>query len=45
MKPYGANATAYHIVQQTTGQAEKKEMPELPKKNPAAVTLGRLLPG
>lgn len=41
-KEHDANVTAFNIVQQATGQAEKEEIPEPPKKNPAAVTLGRL---
>jgi hypothetical protein len=39
---HDANVTAFNIVQQATGQMEKEETPEPPKKNPAAVTLGRL---
>jgi hypothetical protein len=37
--PPDPNVLAFNIVQQATGQAPK---PEPPKKNPAAVTLGRL---
>jgi len=36
-----ANQIAFSVVQQATGQAPKI-LPEEPKKNPAAVTLGRL---
>jgi hypothetical protein len=36
-----ANQIAFSVVQQATGEASKV-MPEPPKKNPAAVTLGRL---
>jgi hypothetical protein len=36
------NATAFSIVQQATGEIPKQEPPAKPKKNPAAVTLGRL---
>jgi hypothetical protein len=35
------NETAFSIVQQATGQAPKADEPQR-KKNPAAVTLGRL---
>jgi hypothetical protein len=35
------NQIAFSVVQQATGQAPKV-LPEEPKKNPAAVTLGRL---
>ena len=41
-KEHDPNVTAFNIVQQATGQIEKEETPEPPKKNPAAVTLGRL---
>ena len=41
-KEQDANLTAFNIVQQATGQTEKEETSEPPKKNPAAVTLGRL---
>jgi hypothetical protein len=36
------NELAFSIVQQATGQIPKIEPPAEPKKNPAAVTLGRL---
>lgn len=36
------NETAFSIVQMATGQIPKVEPPVAPKKNPAAVTLGRL---
>jgi hypothetical protein len=36
-----ANQIAFNVVQQAIGEAPKI-MPETPKKNPAAVTLGRL---
>ena len=36
------NQTAFSIVQQATGQIPKQAPPPEKKKNPAAVTLGRL---
>ena len=36
------NEIAFSIVQQATGQIPKIAPPDAPKKNPAAVTLGRL---
>ncbi len=36
------NQIAFSIVQQATGQMPKVAPPAQPKKNPAAVTLGRL---
>ena len=39
--PPDPNQVAFRVVQQATGQMPKDE-PEEPKKNPAAVTLGRL---
>lgn len=41
-KPFDANEFAFSVVQQATGQVEKKEVPTKLEKNPAAVTLGRL---
>jgi hypothetical protein len=39
--PKDFNQIAFEVVQKATGQMPKEEPPE-PKKNPAAVTLGRL---
>jgi hypothetical protein len=39
--PEDINQIAFRVVQQATGQIPKEE-PVDPKKNPAAVTLGRL---
>jgi hypothetical protein len=39
--PQDPNELAFSVVQQAIGEAPKATLPE-PKKNPAAVTLGRL---
>ncbi len=41
-RPRDPNQLAYRIIQEATGQAEKTGPPEVKKKNPAAVALGRL---
>ncbi len=42
MKPHDANLFAFDIVQQVVGEKPKEQKTELPEKNPAAVSLGRL---
>ena len=41
-RPRDPNSLAYRIMLESTGQAPKTEPPEVKKKNPAAVALGRL---
>ncbi len=41
-RPRDPNALAYRIMLESTGQAPKTEAPEVKRKNPAAVALGRL---
>jgi hypothetical protein len=41
-RPRDPNQLAYRIIQEATGQVEKTGPPEIKKKNPAAVALGRL---
>lgn len=41
-RPRDPNQLAYQIMLESTGQAPKTEPPEVKKKNPAAVALGRL---
>ena len=41
-RPRDPNELAYRIMQESTGQLPKTNPPELPRKNPAAVELGRL---
>ena len=42
VKPHDANSFAFDIVQQVIGEKPKEQVAELPEKNPAAVSLGRL---
>jgi hypothetical protein len=41
-RPRDANALAYQVMLESTGQAPKTEPPQAKPKNPAAVELGRL---
>ena len=41
-RPRDANALAFQVMLESTGQAPKTEPPQAKPKNPAAVELGRL---